>query len=72
MTELIIIKTNEGIKVKSLLEKAHIDYEIRSIPGGQIYQPFQSSWEEQEKKALQEWENLSDDQLINEWESLPD
>jgi hypothetical protein len=36
--ELIIIKTNETEKVKKFLQQEHINYEIQSIPEGQIYQ----------------------------------
>lgn len=38
MMELIIIKTNEGEKVKKFLTEKHINYEICSVPEGQIYQ----------------------------------
>jgi len=46
MTELIIIKTNEGRKVKKFLQQEHINYEI--------YQEPKKGWENQEKIALQE------------------
>lgn len=64
MTELIIIKTNQGEKIKQFLQQEHINYEI--------YQEPKKDWETQEKKALQEWQNLSDEKLITEWEKLPD
>ena len=64
MTELIIIKTNNSQPVKKFLQKKHINYEI--------YQEPKSDWKVQEKLALQEWEKLSDEQLIAEWESLDD
>lgn len=37
MKEIIIIKENIP-KIKTFLEKEHINYEIHSIPGGQTYQ----------------------------------
>ena len=61
--ELIIIKTNEGERVKKVLQQEHINYEI--------YQEPKKEWETQEKKALQEWQNLSDEELMDEWEKLP-
>lgn len=64
MTELIIIKTNNGKEVKKFLEEKHINYEI--------YQEPNQDWELKEKLALQEWEKLSDEELIVEWENLPD
>jgi len=64
MTELIIIKTNESEKVRKFLQQEHINYEI--------YQEPKQNWETQEKLALQEWQNLSDEELIVEWEKLPD
>jgi len=63
MTELIIIKTNESEKIKRFLEEKHINYEV--------YQEPQKDWKTQEKIALQEWEKLSDEELIAEWEKLP-
>ena len=63
MMELIIIKTNESEKVKKVLQQEHITYEI--------YQEPEKDWEIQEKKALQEWQKLSDEELIVEWEQLP-
>jgi hypothetical protein len=47
MTELIIIKTGNSQEIKNFLEQKHINYEI--------YQEPQQNWEEQEKKAFQEW-----------------
>ena len=64
MTELIIIKTNESKKVKKVLQQEHINYEI--------YQEPNQNWETQEKKAFQEWQKLTDEELITEWEKLPD
>jgi hypothetical protein len=63
MSELIIIKTDQGEKVKKILQQEHINYEI--------YQEPKKDWKVQEKKALQEWQNLSDEILIAEWENLP-
>jgi hypothetical protein len=70
--ELIIIKTNETEKVKKFLQQEHINYEIQSIPEGQIYQAPNQNWEAQEKKAFQEWQNLTDKELITEWEQIND
>ena len=61
--ELIIIKTNQGEKLRKLLEKEQINYEI--------YQTPKQNWETQEKLALQEWGKLSDEELMAEWEKLP-
>ena len=63
MTELIIIKTNESQRVKKLLQQGKVNYEI--------YQEPEKNWEAKEKLALQQWEKLSDEELITEWESLP-
>ena len=63
MTELIIIKTNEAEKVKKVLQQEHINYEI--------YQEPERDWKEKEKLALQDWEKLTDEELITEWEKLP-
>ena len=62
MNELIIIKTSNSQKLAKLLQEKHINYEI--------YQEPKLNWKAQEKLALQEWENLSDEELIAEWESL--
>ena len=64
MAELIIIKTNQGGKIKQFLQQEHINYEI--------YQEPKKNWGTQEGLALQEWQNLSDEELITEWEKLPD
>lgn len=64
MAELIIIKTGQSDKVKKFLQQEHIDYEV--------YQETEKDWAVQEKKALQEWQNLTDEELIAEWEKLPD
>jgi hypothetical protein len=61
--ELILIKTNNPQEVKKLLEQKHIPYEV--------YQEPVKDWETREKLALQEWEKLSDEELITEWEKLP-
>jgi hypothetical protein len=63
MQELIIIRTNNSEKVKKVLKQEHINYEI--------YQEPKKYWKNQEKIALQEWQNLSDEELITEWENLP-
>ena len=62
--ELIIIKTNNSQEVKKVLEEKQINYEV--------YQEPEKDWSTQEKKALQEWQNLTDEELITEWEKLPD
>lgn len=61
--ELIIIKNNSSERVKKVLEQERINYEV--------YQEQEKDWKNQEKKALQEWQNLSDEELITEWEKLP-
>ncbi|KLL03139.1 MAG: hypothetical protein MRERV_51c010 [Mycoplasmataceae bacterium RV_VA103A] len=63
MTELIIIRTHESEKIKKFLEQERINYEI--------YQEQEENWKSQEKKAFQEWQNLTDEELITEWEKLP-
>lgn len=60
--ELIIIKTNNSQEVRKYLEEKHINYEI--------YQEPQKDWKNQEKKAFQKWQNLTDEELIAEWEKL--
>jgi hypothetical protein len=45
------------------LEQEHINYES--------YQEPKKNWEEQEKITLQKWQSLSDEELIAEWEKLP-
>ena len=64
MTELIIIKTNNSQELKKILEERHIFYEI--------YQETKKDWQIQEKKVFQEWQSLSDEELITEWEKLTD
>lgn len=64
MTELIIIKTEDSQELKKFLTERHINYEI--------YQEPKQDWENKEKLAFQEWEKLSDEELIAEWEKLPD
>ncbi|KLL02372.1 MAG: hypothetical protein MRERC_2c111 [Mycoplasmataceae bacterium RC_NB112A] len=63
MLELIIIKTNQSQEIRKILEKKHIHYEI--------YQIYPQDWETKEKIALREWEKLSDEELVSEWENLP-
>ena len=62
--ELIIIKTDNSQPIKKLLQQKHINYEA--------YNETQQNWITQEKLALQEWEKLSDEELITEWENLND
>ena len=64
MTDLIIIRTNESQRVRKVLEEKRINYEV--------YQEPEKNWEVKEKLALREWEKLSDEELIAEWERLPD
>ena len=35
------------------------------------YQETKNEWKNREKIALQEWQILSDEELIAEWEKLP-
>ncbi|MCE8168448.1 MAG: hypothetical protein I3273_04835 [Candidatus Moeniiplasma glomeromycotorum] len=63
MTELILIKTNNSQELKKILSERQINYEI--------YQEPKKDWPAQEKKAFQEWQNLTDEELISEWEKLP-
>ena len=62
--ELIIIKTDNSQPIKKLLQQKHINYEA--------YNETQQNWITQEKLALQEWEKLSDEELVSEWEKIDD
>ncbi|MCE8164116.1 MAG: hypothetical protein I3273_07490 [Candidatus Moeniiplasma glomeromycotorum] len=70
MTELIIIKTNNGKEVRKFLEEKNIDYEIRSIPERQIYQTERKKISEKElARAYQEaWSNPQRYQEAQKWE----
>ena len=37
----------------------------------EIYQEPKKDWENKEKNALKGWQNLTDEELIAEWEKLP-
>jgi hypothetical protein len=65
MTELIIIKTGNSKEIRKTLEAKHINYEV-------YQEETQQNWEFQERQALQEWNKLSDEKLIAEWENLSD
>ena len=65
MREVIIIdiESQNGQELKDFLKQKSFFY--------RVYQESEQDWKAQEKKALQEWQNLSDEQLITEWENLP-
>ena len=78
MREIIIVKENIS-KIKAFLEKEHIDYEIRSIPEGQIYQePLnqkkhsvfanygEAMKDKEREKEAQELENDEEEDIVNE------
>jgi hypothetical protein len=52
MKEIIIIKTNNSQEVRKYLEEKNINYEIQSIPEGQVYQEGENQTKKISDKEL--------------------
>ena len=71
--ELIIIKTNNSQELKKLLEAKNINYEIQSIPEGQVYQEGENQTKKISDKELgqaykEAWNNPYRYQEVQQWE----
>jgi len=62
MRERIIIETDNKDAILAWLKKEQMTYKIIS--------EVTDDWLTQEQMALAEWEKLSDEELISQWEQL--
>jgi len=72
MTDLIIIKTNEGGKIKKLLTEKHINYEIyqegenpnKKVSDEELGKAYREAWSNPQRyQEAQKWEKAA----VSDW-----
>lgn len=64
MTELIIIKTEDSERVRNLLNKEQINYEVFYEKEDKLLQEYQEAWQNPQRLVeAQQWEQAA----INDW-----